>query len=104
LVASARSVNQNWSEYEQQHFRKQAFNCRILLYDDVNLLEFAGATQVFAFAGGFDAIWLAADKSPVMTSEGVEVLPQYAFGDDHPPIEVAADKVLAGWNTQTLHL
>jgi hypothetical protein len=98
-----------------------------------------------------------------MTSEGVEVLPQYAFGDDHPlidilflpggggkgkeaaeaaqlavqyapgppvnsgdpstaspclvkktqghqaeqflvPIAEATDKVLTGWNTQTLHL
>ena len=74
------------------------------LYDDVTLLDFAGASQVFAFAGGFDAIWLAADKTPVMTSKGVEVLPQYAFGDDLPPIEAATDKVLAGWNTQTLHL
>ena len=58
------------------------------LYGDVTLLDFAGATQVFAFAGGFDAIWLAADKSPVKTSEGVEVLPQYAFGDDYPPIDI----------------
>lgn len=57
------------------------------LYDDVTLLDFAGATQVFSFAAGFKPIWLAESLAPVMTSAGVTVNPQYSFGS-HSKIAV----------------
>ena len=57
------------------------------LYHDCTLLDFAGATQVFAFAAGFKPIWLAESLAPVMTSEGVTVNPQYSF-DSYPHIDV----------------
>jgi cyclohexyl-isocyanide hydratase len=58
------------------------------LYQEVTLLDFAGATQVFASAGGCQPIWLAKSTAPIMTSEGVTVNPQFAFADDHPKIDV----------------
>jgi hypothetical protein len=61
------------------------------LYDDVTLLDFAGATQVFAFAGGF---------IPCLVKKTREHQAKQFL----VPIEAATDKVLAGWNTQTLHL
>ncbi len=57
------------------------------LYNDATLLDFAGATQVFAFSGGFKPIWLAKTLAPVMTSEGVTVNPGYTFSQ-HPRIDL----------------
>jgi len=53
-----------------------------LLYPDCTLLDFAGATQVFAWAG-FKTVWVAQTMSPVVTSEGVSVMPAATF--DSPP-------------------
>jgi len=58
------------------------------LYEDGTLLDFVGATQVFAFAGGCTPIWLAKEKKPILSSEGMTVNPQYAFSEEHPPIDV----------------
>jgi cyclohexyl-isocyanide hydratase len=53
------------------------------LYDGATLLDFAGATQVFAFAGSpkirFQPTWLAARMAPVITTEGVSVMPNRTF-------------------------
>ncbi len=57
------------------------------LYPEVTLLDFAGATQVFAFSGVFKPIWLAQSLAPVTTSEGVSVNPAYTF-NEHPGIDV----------------
>ncbi len=59
----------------------------IPLFDHTTLLDFAGATQVFAFAPGFQPVWLAKNLDPVPTSEGVTVNPQHTF-DDHPDIDI----------------
>jgi cyclohexyl-isocyanide hydratase len=53
-----------------------------LLYPGCTLLDFAGATQVFAWAG-FSTIWVAEELSPVVTSEDVSVMPAATF--DNPP-------------------
>ncbi|MFL9484901.1 DJ-1/PfpI family protein [Chitinophagaceae bacterium LWZ2-11] len=59
----------------------------IPLYNGCTLMDFAGATQVFAAPpSGFKPIWLAAEAS-VSTTEGVNVLPNYHF-DEHPPIDI----------------
>jgi cyclohexyl-isocyanide hydratase len=50
------------------------------LYDGCTLLDFAGATQVFAF-GGFKPVWTAPTHQPVMTTEGVQVVPGKTFDE-----------------------
>ncbi|HXT20020.1 MAG TPA: DJ-1/PfpI family protein [Thermoanaerobaculia bacterium] len=51
------------------------------LYNGCTLLDFAGATQVFAFTPGFQAVWLAPTRDPIATTESVKVLPGATFGD-----------------------
>jgi cyclohexyl-isocyanide hydratase len=59
------------------------------LYDGVTLMDFVGATDVFAVAyGNFIPIWLAEEKRPVKTSAGTLVYPNYSFTDAHPPIDI----------------
>lgn len=48
------------------------------LYNGSTLLDFAGATQVFAFAG-FKPIWVSPTLDPIKTTEGVQVLPGETF-------------------------
>ena len=56
------------------------------LYKGVTLLDFAGATQVFKFAG-LTPVWLAAQNGPIETTEGVSVLPTHTF-NNHPKLDV----------------
>ena len=62
------------------------------LYDGVTLMDFCGATDVFAFPRSAEAafipIWLAAEKKPVITSEGTYVYPNYSFTEKHPQIDL----------------
>lgn len=61
------------------------------LYDDVTLVDFCGASEVFASpgaGGAFNVIWLAAEKKPIQTSEGLHVYPNYTFTEKHPPIDI----------------
>ena len=58
------------------------------LYNGVTLLDFAGASEVFAFTNGaYTPIWLAPTLSPILTSEGLSVVPSHTF-DKHPPIDI----------------
>ncbi|UVW29188.1 DJ-1/PfpI family protein [Massilia sp. H6] len=52
----------------------------ILLFDNVENIDFTGPMQVFAVAG-FDVFTVAADRRPVGISSGMKVLPQYSFAD-----------------------
>jgi cyclohexyl-isocyanide hydratase len=49
------------------------------LYDGCTLLDFAEATQVFAWAG-FTPVWAAKTCDPIKTTEEVQVLPAATFG------------------------
>ena len=57
------------------------------LYQGCTLLDFAGATQVFAFAG-VTPVWLAARREPVKTTEGVEVVPGGTFDDPGGAVDI----------------
>ena len=57
------------------------------LYQGVTLLDFAGATQVFAFSGDFKPVWIAQSLAAIKTCEGVSVNPAYSF-TDHPQIDL----------------
>jgi cyclohexyl-isocyanide hydratase len=48
------------------------------LYEGSTLLDFAGATQVFAFAG-YQPVWAAPTLDPVTTTEKVQVVPGATF-------------------------
>lgn len=52
-----------------------------VLYPNCTLLDFAGATQIFAYADNFKPVWIAADLAPIPTTEGVSVMPNATFGD-----------------------
>lgn len=49
------------------------------LYPGCTLLDFAGATQIFAYTPGFRTVWIAATADPIATTEGVSVLPNATF-------------------------
>jgi cyclohexyl-isocyanide hydratase len=58
------------------------------LYEGCTLLDFAGATQVLAWAG-FDAVWAAKTTEPIKTTENVRVLPAATFDALHEkPVEI----------------
>jgi cyclohexyl-isocyanide hydratase len=57
------------------------------LYQGCTLLDFAGATQVFAFAG-VTPVWLAASLEPITTTEGVQVVPGGTFDDPGGEIDI----------------
>ena len=57
------------------------------LYQGCTLLDFAGATQVFAFAG-VTPVWLAASREPINTTEGVQVVPGGTFDDPGGEIDI----------------
>lgn len=57
------------------------------IYDGCTLLDFGGATQVFAFAEGYQVAWLAPTLDPVSTTEGVQVLPTHTF-EEHPALDI----------------
>jgi cyclohexyl-isocyanide hydratase len=56
-----------------------------LLYPGCTLLDFAGATQIFAYTPGFRTVWIAATTDPVATTEGVSVVPNVSFADAPQP-------------------
>jgi cyclohexyl-isocyanide hydratase len=53
----------------------------MVLYQGCTLLDFAGATQVFAFVPGFSVVWLAPTLDPILTTESVSVVPGATFAD-----------------------
>jgi cyclohexyl-isocyanide hydratase len=62
------------------------------LFDDVTLMDFCGATEVFAFPPGpesaFKPIWLAKEMKPILTSEGTNVYPNDTFKNNKLHIDI----------------
>lgn len=52
----------------------------ILLFNNVENIDFTGPMQVFDLAG-LEVFTVAADRSPLVISGGMKVLPQYTFAD-----------------------
>ncbi|MGJ8677367.1 MAG: DJ-1/PfpI family protein [Akkermansiaceae bacterium] len=59
------------------------------LYPGCTLLDFAGATQMFAkYSGaGFEPVWLAQTHEAIETTEGVSVMPHSTF-DQAPDVDI----------------
>jgi len=49
------------------------------LYSGLTLMDFAGASEVFAMAPGFTVLWLGATMDPIVTSENLHVVPNTTF-------------------------
>lgn len=60
----------------------------MVLYNGCTLLDFAGATQIFAFPpGNYTVKWLASTMDPITTTEDVRVMPHATF-EDAPAIDI----------------
>jgi transcriptional regulator GlxA family with amidase domain len=69
----------------------------VLLFPNVELLDFCGPLEVFSVAGrlmeesnssaALEAFTIAQEKRPVVTRAGLQVLPDYSLDDD-PPMEI----------------
>ena len=80
----------------------------ILLFDDVEVLDFCGPFEVFSVTrlneekrreelSPFNLLLVAATKEPVVTTGGMKVLPHHDL-DDCPPLDVLV--VPGGWGTR----
>src|SRR2546430_857515 len=82
-------------------------NIGILLFDDVEVLDFCGPFEVFSVAAGlgagpggellFTVFTLAERAGLVRAAGGLKVQPDYTI-DDHPPIDLLL--VPGGWGTR----
>ncbi|WP_223151239.1 DJ-1/PfpI family protein [Chitinophaga varians] len=59
-----------------------------LLYDDIEILDFAGPLEVFTDAG-FEVFTVAKEKKPVIAQGVLKVLPDYSLADA-PPADMLA--------------
>src|SRR3979409_2261437 len=65
----------------------------ILIFDDVEVLDFCGPFEVFSVTGGrqglspFEVSTMAAEKKPVRPRGGLSVNPRYSFADC-PPADI----------------
>ena len=65
----------------------------ILLFNEVEVLDFAGPFEVFSLAENdssdkyFNVITIAEQQAPISTRNGLTVIPDYSF-DNHPTIDV----------------
>jgi len=81
----------------------------ILLFNDVEVLDFCGPFEVFSVArlnearrreepSPFRVFLIGEKKGPIITAGGMRVLPDYDF-DDCPPLDILV--VPGGWGTRT---
>src|SRR5215470_9340380 len=73
------------AEPRSPHARR---NVAIVLYDGVELLDFAGPTEVFTAAGGFNAFrvyTVAATHQPITSQNVVRVTPEFSVDDAPTP-------------------
>ena len=65
----------------------------ILLFNEVEVLDFAGPFEVFSLAENatnnkyFDVITIAENQAPISARNGLQVIPDYSF-TNHPDIDV----------------
>jgi transcriptional regulator GlxA family with amidase domain len=65
-------------------------NVAILIFDNVEVLDFAGPFEVFSVTGRRETlppfnVYTVAEKSPVMARNGLSVNPRYTLDDCPPP-------------------
>jgi len=65
----------------------QPYNVAILLYEGVELLDFAGPGEVFGASSGFKVYTVTADGNPILSQRFVTVNPQYSIATA-PPADI----------------
>jgi transcriptional regulator GlxA family with amidase domain len=74
------AANVDHDQAAAERLRKRARKVAIVLFDGVELLDFAGPGEVFAAAGdGFEVYTVAARAEPVLSQGFVRVTPDHAF-------------------------
>jgi len=58
------------------------------LYSGLTLMDFAGASEVFAMTAGFTVIWLAETMDSLATSENLHVVPNATFDNAPEKIDI----------------
>jgi len=56
----------------------------ILVFDNVEIIDFTGPYEMFGTAG-YDVYTVAATKDPITTAMGLKLIPQYSFADAPAP-------------------
>ena len=80
----------------------------VLLFEDCDLLSFAGPASVFANTSAFEIYTVADTTDPLRCAGGLEATPRYAFGDAPAPALIlvpdgghvdglASDELVVGW-------
>lgn len=64
---------------------KQAYNVAIFLYQNVELLDFAGPTEVFAATAGFKVYTVSVDGKDIISQGLLTVKPQYSIDNSPAP-------------------
>jgi len=88
-----------------QNYNKQMSIC-FYLQDGVEVLDFAGPMEVFAYAG-FKVFTVSRKKEPIMTQGILKIMPDYSI-EDAPPADILAffggnagppskDSAVLGW-------
>ena len=91
----------------------KTLNVGILVFDDVEVLDFAGPFEVFSRTrmhpgvesrrsddgAPFSVYSVASTKAPVITTGGLVIVPKYDFSD-YPPVDLLV--VPGGWGTRKL--
>jgi tetratricopeptide (TPR) repeat protein len=78
--------------------QKQNYNVAIFLYNNVELLDFAGPGEVFASTNGFHVYTVSADGKEILSQGFVTVKPEYSI-DNAPTPDVI---VFPGGNTSAV--
>ena len=82
-------------------------NVGILLFNDIELLDFAGPFEVFSVTSElnshqlFNVFTIASDGAPIQSVNGLKVLPDFAF-DNHPTVDILVVPGGVGTKTEML--
>ena len=84
---------------------QKRINVGILIFDDVEVLDFAGPYEVFSIAEStasqklFNVFTIAACKNPIFARNGLQVIPTFTFNDD---INIDILVVPGGYGAETI--
>lgn len=94
-------VGETSSKPEEKKTHAALKTVAVLIFDGVELMDFAGPAEVFSVAErgkAFQVVTVAADKRPLKTMGGVTITPQYSYSDA-PRADIV---VVPGGNTRAV--
>ena len=82
LIGRARAVVDSIAQRTQQTKKR---NVAIFIHNGVEVLDFAGPSEVFAATQGFNVYTVSLTKEPIISQGFIRVLPTYSLSDCPPP-------------------